>query len=348
MRSFTAMIRSNRAAFGMLAFTLIVYLFLFAVGRAAEKSVETPETQIQEKLSKEELKQKEEAFKENIRRYPALAGFVTLAFLLVLFAGIGLDAYFAIRKFRGLPGLKGQATETTVAWGLGEVAHLFIFLFFMEALIVFVELVTASFVDLLHWNKDAILMGNSFLRNTGAALWVIARVAGHFRAPLASIGLTTRSFWKNVKIGMVGYLAVIPPLLGTLAAMAWVAQLFSYEPEPQTIVQIYLKSSSDNYLLYFTLFVALVGPVIEEIFFRGFTYTAFRHRWGVKWALVGSSGLFALMHLDLITFFPIFVLGIFLAYLYEKTGSLVPSMVVHVTHNFLMVSATLFFKGVAA
>ena len=95
-------------------------------------------------------------------------------------------------------------------------------------------------------------------------------------------------------------------------------------------------------------FVALVGPAIEEVFFRGFTYTAFRNRWGVRWAIVGSAALFALLHMNLIAFIPIFILGVFLAYLYEKTGSLVPSMTVHMTHNFLMVNAALFFKGIAS
>ncbi|HXV19228.1 MAG TPA: CPBP family intramembrane glutamic endopeptidase, partial [Candidatus Omnitrophota bacterium] len=98
-------------------------------------------------------------------------------------------------------------------------------------------------------------------------------------------------------------------------------------------------------LIYFTFFVAILGPIIEEVFFRGFAYTAFRRKWGVVRGMLASSAVFALMHMNLIAFFPIFVLGIFLAYLFEKTGSLVPSMTVHMVHNLIMVSLTLGFKS---
>ena len=59
--------------------------------------------------------------------------------------------------------------------------------------------------------------------------------------------------------------------------------------------------------------------------------------------MFATSGIFALLHLNLIAFLPIFILGLCLSFLYEKTGSLVPCMVLHMTHNLIMVGMTLGF-----
>ena len=340
--------RNNRAMFWMSVFVLVFYPLLAALNHRSEQSPKGAELKKEEMFSRQELREKEEAFKRNIKEHPELIGSVTLAFLLILFTGLGLDLYFLGRKLRGLPVWEGPGPPATVGWGVKEVCQLFIFLFFLEALIIFLEMITATFVDMKHWNRDVLLMANSLIRNAGAALLVIVWVKRRFGSPLEAVGLTAKNFWGNVKTGVIGYLAVIPLFFGVLLAMSFVTRLVSYEPEPQTVVQIYLKSSSDKHLLFFTLFVALIGPVIEEIFFRGFTYTAFRKRWGPRWAALGSAAVFALLHLNLIAFIPIFILGVFLATLYEKTGSLVPSMTVHMTHNFLMVNAALIFKGIAS
>src|SRR5207237_96161 len=124
-------------------------------------------------------------------------------------------------------------------------------------------------------------------------------------------------------------------------------QHFSYEPMPQEVVQVYLRKSMDKYVLPLTLFVTVLGPVIEEIFFRGFTYRAFRRRWGAWVSCAATAGIFAAFHMNVMVFFPIFLLGLFLAFLYEKTGSLVPSIAAHVTHNLIMVCFTLGFKSLS-
>lgn len=348
MSSFAAFIRNHRTTFWMLVGTLIFYSFLMGLNQIAEQSPEVKELKKTESFSREDLKNQEEAFKEKIKQYPRLIGFITFAIFLTLLAGLGIDIFLLSRKMRGLPIFQATAPPVTVGWGLREVAQLFIFLFFLEAVIILSEMTVGFFVDIKHWNRDVLLMANSLVRNLGVMCLVLVWAKWRFHARFESIGLTAKDFWKNVKRGIVGYLALIPILFAILLVLSFAAQFFSYEPEPQAVVQIYLKGSSDNILFIFTLFVALVGPVIEEIFFRGFTYTAFRDRFGVRWATIASAFLFALLHMNFIAFIPIFFLGVFLAVLFEKTRSLVPSMTVHMTHNFLMVNAALFFKGIAA
>lgn len=83
------------------------------------------------------------------------------------------------------------------------------------------------------------------------------------------------------------------------------------------------------------LLVCVVAPLAEELFFRGFLFGALRRRGLVVAA--GVSGLaFGLAHLggSPVGFIvPLALLGILLALLYERTGSLYPPIALHALNN---------------
>lgn len=164
----------------------------------------------------------------------------------------------------------------------------------------------------------------------------------------SSIGLTKENFSKNIEIGFWSYWGIVPILLALLFLTSVLAKAFSYDLPAQTVVEIYLRESRGRALVFFTLLVVVLGPIFEEIIFRGFAYTALRTRCGTPVAMTLTALIFSVVHLNLAAFLPIFFLGLFLAYLYEKTGSLVPSMTAHVLHNGIMVCLTLGFKALSS
>lgn len=85
------------------------------------------------------------------------------------------------------------------------------------------------------------------------------------------------------------------------------------------------------------LLLVILGPLGEELVFRGMAYTALRRR-SRKRALIITSLLFAIAHVQIIHFIPVFLTGLALAYIFEYTGSLVPSITLHAMINlFLMI-----------
>ncbi|MGH7198253.1 MAG: lysostaphin resistance A-like protein [Candidatus Omnitrophota bacterium] len=343
----TGFLRKNAAALAMVFFVVSFYSLLYFSHRAAEKETPAGGVKKTERLSSEDLKRKEEKFKKNIQAKPEVMAAVSLGFLAVLAAGFVTDLTVLIQKSRGAFSIPRTRDHTDVPWGLQEVLFIYAFLFFAEAVIVFCEILAGAVFHLTFVEKDLFLMLNSLLRDVFVAGIVVLLVTRKFRVPLSEIGLTLRHFFKNIWLGFAGYVAILPLLLLVLFVLAALAQVFKYEPKPQPVVEIYLMETKEHFLVFFTFFVAIVGPVIEEIFFRGFTYKAFRARYGIRWAVIGSALIFAALHMNVMAFVPIFTLGIFLAYLYEKTGSLVPCMTVHVLHNLIMVSLTLGFKSLS-
>ena len=81
--------------------------------------------------------------------------------------------------------------------------------------------------------------------------------------------------------------------------------------------------------------VGLLAPFGEEVFFRGFLLAALVPIiGGLRGALV-SSAIFSVAHLNVGTLFPIFVMGMLLAWLYLRTGSIWPAFVAHAAQNLL-------------
>lgn len=93
-----------------------------------------------------------------------------------------------------------------------------------------------------------------------------------------------------------------------------------------------LLNSLDSPVWFFFV-AAVMAPLMEEIFFRGFLFKGFRQKYGWKAALIVSSVIFGASHLQLAAFIPTFLLGCVLAYVYHRSNSLFPGMILHFLIN---------------
>jgi membrane protease YdiL (CAAX protease family) len=72
---------------------------------------------------------------------------------------------------------------------------------------------------------------------------------------------------------------------------------------------------------------------VEELFFRGFLFQGFRQKYGWVNGMLLSSAIFGMAHLDLAALIPTFILGSLLAYMYHRTNSVWPGIILHVLVN---------------
>ena len=89
------------------------------------------------------------------------------------------------------------------------------------------------------------------------------------------------------------------------------------------------------------VFVVVVAPLVEELFFRGFLFQALRNSWGTVLGVAGSAFIFALIHFEFDKFVPLFILGVALAMLFQKTNSLWPCIALHAINNSLAFAVSL-------
>jgi CAAX protease family protein len=77
----------------------------------------------------------------------------------------------------------------------------------------------------------------------------------------------------------------------------------------------------------------ILAPLAEEIIFRGLLYGWLRRFMGLVPAAILSAAIFGLVHGMLPVIAAAFVVGLALAYIYERTGSLWAPAIVHATQN---------------
>ena len=82
------------------------------------------------------------------------------------------------------------------------------------------------------------------------------------------------------------------------------------------------------------LAVVVFAPIFEELIFRGLLYGSLRARFSWPIAGVASALVFGLAHgYGTAGFFSVFLSGLLWAWLYERTGSLLPCVAAHVASN---------------
>lgn len=84
---------------------------------------------------------------------------------------------------------------------------------------------------------------------------------------------------------------------------------------------------------FMSLNLAILGPVGEEVFFRGFAYSALRKKYGVTRGILVSALFFGAYHMIPWQIPYAVVSGAILALVYEKTQSLYPSILFHIINN---------------
>ncbi len=107
--------------------------------------------------------------------------------------------------------------------------------------------------------------------------------------------------------------------------------LFSGSTEAAADNVIVQKSSLGANIILYT-YVCIAGPIIEEVLFRGIVLESVK-MYNERFAIVFSAFIFGLMHGNITQAVNGFLAGLILGTLYVRSGSLVPSSVMHILMN---------------
>ncbi len=112
---------------------------------------------------------------------------------------------------------------------------------------------------------------------------------------------------------------------------------------PQDVKQLG-SGASPGLRIALTLAVVSIGPLVEELLFRGVLLSALLRRLRAGWAALASAALFALVHLPDLHWLwyavpNLVLLGVVLAWLRLRSGSLWPAVIAHACNNLLAMLA---------
>lgn len=152
--------------------------------------------------------------------------------------------------------------------------------------------------------------------------------------------LARRFTWADLGLRPVALHWIGPAVLSALGCLAFagavsqVLERFGAPPMMQDYVALLAPGGlSWQRAVALVVVVGVLVPLAEEVLFRGVLYAWLRQRWGVATSALVSAGLFALAHGNARMAVQIFVTGIVLAVLYERSRSVLTSALTHMTVN---------------
>lgn len=210
-------------------------------------------------------------------------------------------------------------------WGRGEVVV-------AVSLLVIGQLLLQVILNFAHTDGEE-TWALALFGNLALNLVLLAALALYLRRR----GITLREafgFTASAPLtGLIGYLAVLPPVVVAMGITQLCYQALRIELTPQPVADLFLTTESPDILILVAGLAIVVAPVFEEVFFRGFLYPVLKAKWGMPVALATVSLVFAAIHLHLPSTAPLFLLGLALGLVYERSGSLLASITLHSLFN---------------
>ena len=160
-------------------------------------------------------------------------------------------------------------------------------------------------------------------------LWLLNMTMG-FSQPARLLGFKLTAV--DVVLGPMLYAIV---LLGWWVILKWLLPLFLDIGDEGAEAQLPagFDQAPEGQVLWLVLLIGIAVPVIEELYFRGVILHAFEHRYGLGVALVASSVLFGVVHIDLVVIIFTTWAGLVYAVTTAFTGRLGASIIAHALNN---------------
>jgi len=157
------------------------------------------------------------------------------------------------------------------------------------------------------------------------------------------LGWNYRPWFKSFTLGPEEFLRVVKSLaLVLIVTFSW-SQLHSLIAGPTDNSNALIDSGilSDNRftLITFMFTVVVVGPIAEEIAFRGLMLDRLERQFKAKTANMVQAFLFAAAHLNAESFLPLFAIGYVAGRLRQTQGCLSQPVLLHCLNNALYVAA---------
>jgi len=252
------------------------------------------------------------------------------------------DNYGEERKPSQLVTVGGKPHEIHYFWNLWDVAKVIIVFFTSYIFLNFLQeiVITVFKIPEKNINASFLLILDMLFAEVIAIFFLLKTVNVKYNHSISEFGLNTSNLLHHFYIGIKSYFMFLPFYFLLNYITLELSKALNIELKAQEV--LYMLSDKSEFtemqLKLVIIFVTVLGPIFEEIFFRGFLYRCLRNYFGVFWGILASALLFSLIHHNFMAFLPIITLGVVLGYLVEKTGSLVPSIVMHIIVNSISVA----------
>jgi uncharacterized protein len=147
------------------------------------------------------------------------------------------------------------------------------------------------------------------------------------------LGFNRRRVAVLILLGILTAVIVMPVGWATADLSSKIITRLYQQPKQQVVVEVLESATDARQRAVFALAAIVMAPLIEETMFRGILYPFLKQQGHRRLAFWGTSLLFAMIHMDLARFLPLFILALALTALYEWTDTMIAPIAAHATFN---------------
>jgi membrane protease YdiL (CAAX protease family) len=261
--------------------------------------------------------------------------------LIPLAAGVALFAWWLLHNHLGRTALDDSKPRRN---SMTPILPFAVFFVWLTSTVLFQFLARQFAGPLEGWQVLFLgnLLGSAGALATVALILIVAKFT--FARGWKGLGLRLRTLPWDLGYGFLTLLAVWPLVMAMMSLTVRILQALDREFEVPQHEALQLITQSDALPLQVLMVVlaVVIAPLVEEMLFRGLFQTMFRSYLRRPWpAILLTSVLFAIIHLNPEHWPALFVLSIGLGYSYEKSGSLLRPILMHALFNGLTIAAAL-------
>lgn len=174
-----------------------------------------------------------------------------------------------------------------------------------------------------------------------------------FLAYTLSVGIPFLIFHKNrrKKTGQTSYnlntkdFQILPVVIAANSALLFGVStpIISLIPFPDFMKEILIELSKLNGF-YSALTIVFIGPVLEELIFRGIVLDGLLKKYSPMKAVIVSSLLFGFIHLNPWQFLGAAIFGLLSGWVYFKTRNILLTVAMHITNNGISFIQSFFYS----
>ena len=219
--------------------------------------------------------------------------------------------------------------------------------FFSITMMSFAGIYIAKGVNHLDFGEANVYVSTVILQLLFAvAILVLAR--------LIDVKINFGNFTKALK-NALGYFAGSVSVMACGGCISILFKLITGEDiDKQPSVALFMDINTFWLKIFAGVSIVVFAPIVEELFFRGLLYpcvkgwvlryiggdddsqgqdNAFKSKVALVASVIITSALFSVIHSSVFAFLPIFLMGVILACAYEKTNTLLTSIITHMLFN---------------
>jgi len=272
--------------------------------------------------------------------------FFSFLLFIIFLTAIFIFFYLLSRFLTGKKIIEGANVCPCPLWNMKDFFKILIWILFWMELLSIVRIFIARVKTLDFQTYLTISLLINVVMDGVAVIILFYWLHRRYRQKISALGLSFKNLVMDFKNALFYYLGFLPILFTLIYTGIMLAHKVQAPSPPEPLIYFLLFEKNRLLLSLVVGFIVIIGPFAEELFFRGLFYNALKKSIGVSQAMVVTSIIFAVLHMNFLGFLPIFGLALLFVIMYEKNGSLKLPIFLHMIHNGFLVVIILFMRAV--